>query len=183
MSQTRQHHHLDTAHVLYSLTSNTMADDTRKNASLDDAVEQLPPRSRPRPKHDFPQTQAGKLEAAFGNPREPINTMPGGTYNSAGGKPTEPGFVEALISFNPFNREGRPAFYQTPCARDSLMVGIGAGGAVGGTRFIIKGKRLPSCLRASIDLHRCGLEEVDEGNNQLGCGIFWYYVGADVLLV
>ena len=78
---------------------------------------------------------------AFGNPQEPINTMPGGKYNSAGGKPAEPRFWDAF-SFDMFNREGRPAFYQTSCARDSLMVGIGAGGAVGGLRFILKGMQL-----------------------------------------
>jgi cytochrome c oxidase assembly protein subunit 20 len=82
---------------------------------------------------------------AFGNPKEPINTMPGGTYNSAGGKPAEPTFWNALTTLDLFNREGKPAFYQTSCARDSLMVGIGAGGAIGGIRFIVKGK---SCQMA-----------------------------------
>lgn len=77
---------------------------------------------------------------AFGNPKEPINTLPGGQYNSAGGKPAAPSFWDAL-SFESFNKEGRPAWYQTSCARDSLMVGIIAGGGVGGLRFIVKGKR------------------------------------------
>ena len=30
-------------------------------------------------------------------------------------------------------------FYQTGCGRDSLLVGMGAGGAVGGLRFILSG--------------------------------------------
>jgi cytochrome c oxidase assembly protein subunit 20 len=121
-----------------------MAEDTREpeppqgdNASQEEARR---PR-RPKPKHDFPKTQAGKLWDAFGNPDEPINTMPGGTYNSAGGKPKEVTWRDAL-KFSEFNKEGRPAFYQTSCARDSLLVGIASGGAVGGLRFIVKGTHL-----------------------------------------
>jgi len=75
---------------------------------------------------------------AFGNPKDPVNTLPGGTFNSAGGKPAEPRWWDAL-RFDQFNKEGRPSWYQTGCARDSLMVGIGAGGALGGLRFILKG--------------------------------------------
>lgn len=118
-----------------------MADDTRQNdrpPSTDaDEVEYRKLR-RPKPKHDFPKTQAGKLWEAFGNPEEPVNQMPGGTYNSAGGRPKEVTWRDAF-KFSEFNKEGRPAFYQTGCGRDSLMVGIGAGGAVGGLRFILTG--------------------------------------------
>ncbi|KIV89702.1 hypothetical protein PV10_07083 [Exophiala mesophila] len=123
-----------------------MADDTRDTkappATADpssppapDAEEPRRPR-RPKPKYDFPQTQVGKLWDAFGNPDEPINTVPGGTYNSAGGKPKEVTWRDAFnFSYGP----GGPAWYQTQCSRDSLLVGIGAGGAVGGSRFILKG--------------------------------------------
>ena len=118
-----------------------MAEDTREAETppKDDAsqTEVRRPR-RPKPKHDFPKTQAGKLWEAFGNPEEPINTMPGGTYNSAGGKPQDVTWRDAL-KFSEFNKEGRPWFYQTSCARDSLLVGMGAGGAAGGLRFILKG--------------------------------------------
>lgn len=117
-----------------------MADDTRETDSPGAESSSQPQSRRPRPKYDVPQTQAGKMWEAFGNPKEPINTMAGGTYNSAGGRGQEPTIWNALTTLNPFDREGKPAFYQTSCARDSLMVGIGAGGAIGGIRFIIKGK-------------------------------------------
>lgn len=94
---------------------------------------------RPRPKHDFPETQAGKLWKAFGNPEGgPVNEMPGGTFNTAGGRPQEPSWRDAF-RFDVFNNPNKPAFYQTACARDSLLVGIAAGGGVGGLRFIVKG--------------------------------------------
>ncbi|KAK5939654.1 hypothetical protein PMZ80_008033 [Knufia obscura] len=94
---------------------------------------------RPRPKHEFPETQAGKMWKAFGNPEGgPVNEMPGGTFNTAGGKPKEPTWRDAF-NYDVFNNPNKPAFYQSACARDSLLVGIGAGGAVGGLRFIIRG--------------------------------------------
>ena len=118
-----------------------MAEDTREPEvpQSDDAtqLEVRKPR-RPKPKHDFPKTQAGKLWEAFGNPEEPVNTMPGGTYNSAGGKPKEVSWRDAM-KFSEFGKEGRPWFYQTSCGRDSALVGIGAGTAIGGLRFIVKG--------------------------------------------
>ena len=129
-----------------------MAEDTRK-AEIpqgDNAPESEVRRPRrPKPKHDFPQTQAGKLWDAFGNPEQPVNTIPGGTYNSAGGRPKEVTWRDAL-KFSEFNKEGRPWFYQTSCARDSLLIGMGAGGAIGGLRFILKGKTL-QCGPAGVD--------------------------------
>ncbi len=119
----------------------TMAEDIRESepSQTNDAPQPEVRRPRrPKPKHDFPQTQAGKLWDAFGNPEEPVNTIPGGTYNSAGGRPKEVTWRDAL-KFSEFNKEGRPWFYQTSCARDSLLVGMGAGGTIGGLRFILKG--------------------------------------------
>lgn len=119
-----------------------MADDTREppstSASLpsDQSPTDDPRARRPKPKHDFPKSQAGKLWDAFGNPDEPVNTLPGGTYNSAGGKPAQVSWKDAF-SFS-YNSKG-PSWYQTPCARDSLLVGIGSGGAIGGISFILKG--------------------------------------------
>ena len=119
----------------------TMADDTRQPESKPTEevteVEVRRPR-RPKPKHDFPKTQAGKLWEAFGNPDEPINEMPGGMVNTAGGRPKEVTWRDAFQ--NPFKtRDGR-IFYQVPCARDALLVGILAGAGVGGVRFILKGE-------------------------------------------
>ncbi|KAK5056101.1 hypothetical protein LTR84_012654 [Exophiala bonariae] len=129
-----------------------MADDTREPSSApdtpptpttsnstpsdSDSDSTARPIRRPRPKHDFPQSQAGKLWDAFGNPAESANTLPGGTYNSAGGKPAPVTWRDAF-NFS-YDAKG-PAWYQVPCARDSLLVGIGGGGAVGGLSFILKG--------------------------------------------
>lgn len=94
---------------------------------------------RPRPKHDFPETQAGKMWKALSNPEGgPVNEMPGGTYNTAGGKPREQSWRDAF-RWDVFNNSNRPSFYQTTCARDSLLLGIAGGGAVGGVGFIIRG--------------------------------------------
>ncbi|KIX94651.1 uncharacterized protein Z520_09697 [Fonsecaea multimorphosa CBS 102226] len=116
-----------------------MADDTRQpDASPTDENPQSDARpfTRPKPKHDFPKTQAGKMWEMLGNPAEPANTLPGGTYNSAGGKPPEVTWRDA---FN-FSYGGKgPSWYQVPCARDALLVGIASGGAVGGARFILRG--------------------------------------------
>ena len=64
--------------------------------------------------------------------------MPGGTFNTAGGKPKEPTWRDAF-NWDVLNNPNKPAFYQTACARDSLLVGIGVGGGVGGLGFIVRG--------------------------------------------
>ena len=117
----------------------SMADDTRQSdpPPTEETPEPVVRRPRrPKPKHDFPKTQAGKIWDAFYNPDEPVNTMPGGMVNSAGGRPPEVTWRDAFR----FKREGGPSFYQAPCSRDALLVGIGAGGAVGGIRFIAVGE-------------------------------------------
>jgi hypothetical protein len=86
----------------------------------------------------------------LGNPAEPANTLPGGTYNSAGGRPADVTWKDAFS----FKHEGNAyAWYQAPCARDSLLVGMGAGGAAGGLRFILKGASLvlgPFCCTPGL---------------------------------
>ena len=118
-----------------------MADDTRQSDQTPNGNDTEPefrrPR-RPKPKHDFPKTQAGKLWDAFGNPEEPVNTMPGGMVNSAGGRPPEVTWRDAFRS--PFATKDGRRFYEIPCAKDALMVGISTGGAVGGVSFILKGQ-------------------------------------------
>ena len=80
---------------------------------------------------------------AFGNPDEPVNMIPGGQYNSAGGKPPEVTWRDAFK----FKKRDyfSTKFAKVPCARDALMVGLGAGGAVGGVRFIATGKPVEPC--------------------------------------
>ncbi|KAL3482394.1 hypothetical protein BJX99DRAFT_216969 [Aspergillus californicus] len=112
-----------------------MADDTREpttpTSTLEDGTE-LPP--QPQRKHEPSQSQAGKLWDAFGNPEEPVNMLP----NATGKKATSPSVTDAIKSFSPFNNG---SFYKAPCARDSLMLGIGAGFAVGGVRGVLGGLR------------------------------------------
>lgn len=121
-----------------------MADDTR-NPPVDSTIppiedqpqeQQTRPYRRPKPKHDFPQTQAGKLWDAFGDSN--VNEMPGGMVNTAGGRPKEVTWKDAF-NFSLLTNKTGPAFYQTGCARDSLLVGIGTGGALGGLHFILRG--------------------------------------------
>jgi Protein of unknown function (DUF3767) len=124
-----------------------MAEDTRKsdNAPSNEASagEESVPR-RTKSKHDFPKTQAGKMWEAFGNPAEPVNEMPGGTYNSAGGKPKD---ITWKAIFD-WKLSDAKRFYRVPCARDALLVGVGGGAAVGGVTAIIGGETA-STLRSS----------------------------------
>ena len=109
-----------------------------------------------KPKHEFPKSQVGKLWEEFGNPEEPINLMPGGTYNSAGGKPREPTYWDAVKSVfagdpnNP-NSVSLTQVHKAPCARDALLVGIGLGFGVGGVSAVLGGE----CLRYKF--HWCYL--------------------------
>lgn len=61
--------------------------------------------------------------------------MPGGTYNTAGGKPPQPTWRDAFS----FDVMSNSSFHKQPCAKDSLLVGIGVGGGVGGLGFILRG--------------------------------------------
>ncbi len=74
---------------------------------------------------------------AFHDPNNPVNEMPGGTYNTAGGKPKEVTWRDAF-SFEKMDPK-KPLPYQTSCGKNALLVGMGAGGAAGGLRFIVKG--------------------------------------------
>ncbi|EER23246.1 hypothetical protein CPC735_046160 [Coccidioides posadasii C735 delta SOWgp] len=117
-----------------------MAEDFRDTSQpAPDGSSQPPSETGPkRPKHEFPKSQVGKLWDAFGNPEEPVNLMPGGTYNSAGGKPKEVTVMDAVksLSTNDFT-----SFYKAPCARDSLLVGIGTGFGIGSLRVVLGGLR------------------------------------------
>lgn len=101
-----------------------------------------------KPKHQFPKSQVGKLWEEFGNPEEPINMMPGGTYNSAGGKPGEPTYWDAAKSVITGGSKTSPTsvslaeVHKVPCARDALLVGIGMGFGAGGLSAVLVGKYL-----------------------------------------
>ncbi|KAL3496937.1 hypothetical protein BJX62DRAFT_65535 [Aspergillus germanicus] len=112
-----------------------MADDTREsttpNASQNVAEYNLPP--KPQPKYDVPKSQVGKLWDAFGNPEEPVNMLP-----NAGKTAKDASVTEAMKSMS---LKDATSFYKAPCARDSLLLGIGAGFGVGGVRGVLGGLR------------------------------------------
>lgn len=125
--------------VFFAPSIHKMADDTRQSnigPANDAPIAGKPTPGRRKPNHDFPKTQAGKMWEAFGNPQDPINEMPGGTYNSAGGKPKE---VTWKAAFD-WELGDVKKFYRVPCARDALLVGLGGGAAVSGVTAIIGGE-------------------------------------------
>jgi cytochrome c oxidase assembly protein subunit 20 len=114
-----------------------MAADTREpETSPTDSLSHDSLQPRKKPKYDTPKSQTAKLWEAFGNPEEPINLLPGANYNSAGGKPKEATLTDA---FKTLSLSDLTTFYKTPCARDSLLVGMGAGFGIGGVRGILGG--------------------------------------------
>lgn len=78
-------------------------------------------------------TQVGKLWEAFGNSDEPANTVAG-----ANNPENSKDFTFAEVK-KAMNADTAKSFYKTPCARDSLLTGIGAGFGVGGLRTILGG--------------------------------------------
>ena len=127
-----------------------MAGDTRqsddpKTNKLQEQLDIRRAAKERRAKYDPSNTQQGKLWEAFNDPKNPVNDMPGGTFNTAGGKPKEVSWRDAFTSDNLNPRH--PAFYQDSCGRNSLLVGIGAGGAIGGMSFILRGRRTSSDFR------------------------------------
>ena len=64
------------------------------------------------------------------------NLLPGGTINTAGGKVRETSILEAAktIKLRDFRE-----LHKKPCARESFLVGIGAGFGIGGLRAVMGG--------------------------------------------
>ncbi|OJD16669.1 hypothetical protein AJ78_03179 [Emergomyces pasteurianus Ep9510] len=121
-----------------------MAEDSRDTQSPVGDTSKIPQQFAPtkKPKHEFPKSQVGKLWEEFGNPEEPINLVPG-AYNSAG-KPEGVSFTDA---FKSISLGAVLSFYKVPCARDSLLVGIGAGFGAGSLKAVLGGFRAvwPAC--------------------------------------
>jgi len=120
-----------------------MAEDTRDpdNVSHDKQIEDAtklhysPPPAK-NPKHEFPKSQVGKLWDVFGNPEEPINLFSERTHNTAGGKSKDITLTDMIKSMS---LQDFSSFHKAPCARDSLLLGLGAGFGVGGVRGILGG--------------------------------------------
>ncbi|KKK16381.1 hypothetical protein P175DRAFT_0486946 [Aspergillus ochraceoroseus IBT 24754] len=119
-----------------------MADDTRESTmstSIQNAGDQpnsTPDlESKPKTKYELPKSQVGKLWEAFGNPEDPVNMLPGA---AAAKKNKDITVTEAMKSMS---MKDATSFYKAPCARDSLLLGIGAGFGVGGVRGVVGGFR------------------------------------------
>ncbi|PYI07504.1 cytochrome oxidase biogenesis protein, Cox20 subunit [Aspergillus sclerotiicarbonarius CBS 121057] len=117
-----------------------MADDARESTAPTPEVrepeQQAIPQER-KPKHEFPKSQVGKLWDAFGNPEEPVNMLPSAGAKS--GRTTKD--ITVTEAMKSMSLENVTSFHKAPCARDSLLLGIGAGFGVGGVRGVVGGLR------------------------------------------
>ncbi|KAJ5390125.1 uncharacterized protein N7496_001193 [Penicillium cataractarum] len=119
-----------------------MVEDSREPSSSQEPGSHLPasiPNTDPKkPKHDFPQSQVGKLWDAFGNPEEPVNALANASYKPRGKDPKDVSYSDVVgtVSMSEIS-----SFYKAPCARESLLTGIGAGFGIGGVRAVFGGMR------------------------------------------
>ncbi|KAJ5878629.1 hypothetical protein N7455_002094 [Penicillium solitum] len=118
-----------------------MAEDSRDPSSLPEAGSntQTPNdlADSQKPKHNPSQSQTGKLWDAFGNPEEPANALAKATYKPRGKNPKDVPYSEIIGTF-PVSE--MTTLHKRPCARESLLTGIGVGFGVGGLRGVLKGR-------------------------------------------
>nr|POE48650.1 cytochrome c oxidase protein 20, mitochondrial [Quercus suber] len=117
-----------------------MADDTRQSADPP-----MPPHELSKealtvhPEHKpFSGAQWKSSEASPYKPPENANMLAGGTQHTAGGQIPEVSITNAFdggLKWSDFTD-----LPKKPCVRDSLLMGIGAGFAMGGLRVIFRGK-------------------------------------------
>lgn len=117
-----------------------MAEDSRDSSTLLKAGSntQIPNdlADSQKPKYNPSQSQTGKLWDAFGNPEEPANALARATYKPRGKDPKDVPYSEIIGSF-PVSE--MTTLHKRPCARESLLTGIGVGFGVGGLRGVLKG--------------------------------------------
>lgn len=120
-----------------------MAADTRDPGSSSQTYPPAPASQDPNPKTyepfgtSSPRNYASDSGAAVQTSRpQNANLLPGGTMNTAGGKVRETSILEAAktIKLGDFRE-----LHKKPCARESFLVGIGAGFGVGGLRAVMGG--------------------------------------------
>jgi len=114
-----------------------MAADTR-----DDASPQAPSPST-KPDHDYsPPPYQGKVYEIFNappaTPPENANVLPGGSANTAGGRPKDAGLIDAVKTVK---LEEFTEIHKKPCVRESLLTGILSGFGMGGVRAVLGGMR------------------------------------------
>ncbi|GIK01397.1 hypothetical protein Aspvir_005433 [Aspergillus viridinutans] len=94
--------------------------------------------SRKKTKYELPKSQVGKLWEAFGNPEESANVLSNTGYSGTKKDASDVSVTEAMKSMS---LKEVTSFYKAPCARDSLLLGIGAGFGIGGVRGVLGGLR------------------------------------------
>ena len=119
---------------IYSYALQIMTDDPRDSGSHLPAS--TPSTDPKKPKHEFPQSQVGKLWDAFGNPEEPVNALANSTFKPRGKDPKDVSYSDVVGSLSVSEIS---SFYKAPCARESLLTGIGAGFGIGGIRGVFGG--------------------------------------------
>ncbi|KAJ5773602.1 Cytochrome oxidase biogenesis protein Cox20 subunit [Penicillium paradoxum] len=118
-----------------------MAEDSQEPSSLPGGASntQTPDSSAnsQTPKYEPSQSQTGKLWDAFGNPEEPANALAQATYKPRGKNPKDVPYSEIIGSVS---LSEMSTVHKRPCARESLLTGIGVGFGVGGLRGVLKGR-------------------------------------------
>ena len=92
-----------------------------------------------KPKYEPAKSQADKLWDAFGNPEDQANTLPGKMSNNLGKGSKESNDVTVTDALKSLSSKDLTTFYKLPCARNALMLGIGAAFGVGGIRGVLGG--------------------------------------------
>jgi cytochrome c oxidase assembly protein subunit 20 len=121
-----------------------MADDTREPTTYnpvaganEHTASEDSSASRRKTKYELPKSQVGKLWEAFGDPEESANALANTGYKGARKDANDVSVTEAVKSMS---LKEVTSFYKAPCARDSLLLGIGAGFGIGGVRGVLGGK-------------------------------------------
>jgi cytochrome c oxidase assembly protein subunit 20 len=136
------------------IRSTTMAEDTQGPGALPDngnntQIHNASADSN-RPKHEPSRSQTGKLWDAFGNPEEPANALAKATYKPPGKNPKDVSYSEVIGSVSLSEMSN---IHKRPCARESLMTGIGVGFGVGGLRGVLKG------TKTDLSIYVIGIED------------------------
>lgn len=131
-----------------AIDSTIMADDSQDQSAFQESANSArsfnaSPDS-PKKKHEPSQSQTAKLWDAFGNPEEPANALAKATYKPQGKDPKDVSYSEIIGSVS---LSEMSTIHKRPCARESLMTGIGVGFGVGGLRGVLKGMKSHSGLQ------------------------------------
>lgn len=95
--------------------------------------------SSQRPKYEPAKSQTDKLWDAFGKPEDQVNTLPGKVSSNTIKEGKDTNDVTVTDTLKSLSSKDLTTFYKLPCARNALMLGIGAAFGVGGIRGVLGG--------------------------------------------